>query len=310
MFVHSASDTLAFGAAASTRYNAPETDKVSINPESLVKLFRTFAMLTGALGAAGWVGLQIKPQPFVPYDTGAADLPMVPLTAGLPAPVERFYRTVYGERVPQIHSVVVTGRATIRPVANIPLPARFVFIHRAGYDYRHYFEATFFGKPFLKVNEGYVDGVSFFESPMGSYTNDLNTNQGANLALWAEAAWFPAILLTDLRVRWQAVDDRSALLYVPFEDKQEHFLVRFNPATGLIDLMEAMRYRDPGEGREKILWITRSEPGPTLPGSVLPAAGSATWLDQGRPWAVMTLEAIAYNVDVSALLQARGPVDS
>ena len=69
----------------------------------------------------------------------------VPLPAGLPAPVERFYRTVYGEDVPVIETVVITGRATMRPMFNIPLPARFVFIHNTGRDYRHYFEATFFG---------------------------------------------------------------------------------------------------------------------------------------------------------------------
>ena len=59
--------------------------------------------------------------------------------------------------------------------------------------------------------------------------------------------------------------DLTALLYVPYEAGEENFVVRFNPQTNLIDLMEAMRYRDVGEGKPKILWITRNEPGPTLP---------------------------------------------
>lgn len=82
------------------------------------------------------------------------------------------------------------------------LPARFVFVHQAGENYRHYIEATFFGLPFLEVNEGYLDGESFFESPMGGTSyDDANTNQGANLALWAEAGWFPSVWLTDSRVK-------------------------------------------------------------------------------------------------------------
>ena len=96
------------------------------------------------------------------------------------------------------------------------------------------------------------------------------------------------------------------MLFVPFEDQVENFVVRFNPQTGLIDTMEAMRYRDAGEGKSKILWITRNEPGNTLPGMKISAVGSATWLDQGSPWAFFTLEETAYNLDVSEYIRARG----
>jgi hypothetical protein len=268
-----------------------------------------FLALAGVLFAVlllGWLGLQIKPQPFPPYPKKTPELKTVPLPAGLPKPVERFYLTVYGDEIPVIETAVIQGRAVIRPFLNIPVPARFVFVHNAGKDYRHYIEATFFGLPLLKVNEGYVDGESFFESPMGTYTNDANTNQGANLALWAEAGWFPSIWVTDPRTRWESVDDNTALLYVPFEQGEENFVVRFNPKTGLIDTMEAMRYRDPGEGKPKILWITRNEAGKSIPGTNINAVGSATWLDQGRPWAVFTLEELAYNVDVSEYIRQRG----
>ena len=41
-------------------------------------------------------------------------------------------------------------------------------------------------------------------------------------------------------------------------------------------------------------------------GTQLSAVGSATWLDQGKPWAVFTPEAVKYNVDVSQYILARG----
>jgi hypothetical protein len=254
----------------------------------------------------GWLGLQIKPKSFAPHPEKTPKLQTIPLPAGLPAPVERFYRTIYGDEIPVIETGVMKGRAAISPFG-VKLPARFVFVHNAGRDYRHYFEATWFGIPLLKVNEGYLDGESFFESPMGAYYDDPNTNQGANLAVWAEAGWFPSIWLTDERVRWEPVDDHTALLYVPFEDQDENFVVRFNPETGLIDTMEAMRFREAGEGSNKILWITKNEPGPTIAGTKLGAAGSATWLDQGKPWAVFTLDELNYNVDVSQYIRQRGP---
>jgi len=252
-----------------------------------------------------WLGLRVKAKPFSMPVLDNLDNKFVPFPGNLPEPVNRFFRTVYGDQIPVIETAVLNGRGKIRPFG-IWLPARFVFVHNVGKDYRHYIEATFFGLPFLKVNEGYLDGESFFESPMGSYYNDANTNQGANLAVWAEAGWFPSIWAIDPRVQWTAVDDKTALLYVPFEDSIENFVVRFNPQTGLIDTMEAMRYREPGEGKSKILWITRNEPGDTISGMVLSATGSAIWLDQGKPWAFFTLEDLGFNLDVSKYIRMRG----
>lgn len=156
------------------------------------------ALVAAALLFVLWLGLRVQPRPFGLPALQQRETRTVPLPAGLLAPVERFYRTVYGEQVPVIETVALAGRGHMRPFG-IWLPARFVMVHNAGRDYRHYFEATFFGLPFLRVNEGYLDGKSFFESPMGSYHDDPNTNQGANLALWAEGAWFPALWITDPR---------------------------------------------------------------------------------------------------------------
>lgn len=253
----------------------------------------------------GWLGFQIKPKPFSSYPQAAPQLKTLPIPADLPAPVERFYKTAYGDAIPVIETAVFKGRGTMAPFG-VKMPARFLFVHEAGKNYRHYFEATFFNIPIMKVNENYLDGKSYFQLPVATYENDASTNQGANLALWAEAAWFPSIWLTDSRVRWEPLDDHAALLFVPFEGKEENFVVRFNPETGLLDSMEAMRYRDAGPQAKKILWITRSVEGTPIPGTPISAVGSATWLDQGKPWATFTLEEVKYNVDVSQYIRQRG----
>jgi hypothetical protein len=271
-----------------------------------MKIIIIAACILAALTLIAWLGLQIKPRPFAAYPEQTGEIRTMPLPDGLPAPVERFYKAVYGEQIPVIETAVLKGRASIAPFG-VRLPARFVFVHQVGRDYRHYFEATWFGIPLLKVDEGYVDGESFFESPMGTYYDDPNTNQGANLALWAEAGLFPSVWLTDERVRWEAVDDHTALLYVPFEEKEEDFVVRFDPESGLITTMEVMRFREPGEGPPKILWITRNEPGGYIEGTKLSKSGSATWLDQGKPWAIFTTDEVDYNVDVSRYIRQKGP---
>jgi hypothetical protein len=107
-------------------------------------------------------------------------------------------------------------------------------------------------------------------------------------------------------VHWEPIDDNSALLFVPFEDQQENFVMRFNLETGLLDSMEAMRFRDSGDQAKKILWITQSLEGKTIEGTKFSAIGSATWLDQGKPWAVFTLEEVKYNVDVREYIRQKG----
>lgn len=275
-----------------------------------MKIIRNiFLIIVGILLAGillGWVGLQIQPRPFPAYPDKTPQLKTVPLPAGLPKPVDRFYRTVYGEEIPVIKTVVIQGRGIMKPFMNIPVPARFIFVHDAGKDYRHYFEATLYGIPLMKVDEGYIDGASFFEGPLGTYYDEVNANQGANLALWAEAVWFPALWVTDPRASWEPVDEHSALLYIPYEKTEESFLVRFNPQTGLIDMMEAMRYRELGQGQPKILWIASTEEGQPMAGTRISSTGSVMWLDQGKPWAYFNLEELIYNVDVSMYIRQKG----
>jgi uncharacterized protein DUF6544 len=261
-----------------------------------MKVISIIAVAVLAILFIGWLGLQVKPRPFSMPRLPQSPTKTVPIPSGLPAPVERFYRAMYGDQVPVVDTVVITGRGRMRPFG-IWLPARFVITHNAGRDYRHYFEATFFGIPFLKVNEGYVDGKSFFESPMGNAYDDPNTNQGANLALWAEGAWFPSLWVTDSRARWEAVDDNTALLRVPFEDQTETFIVRFNPRTAMVDNMEAMRFRAAND-TAKILWITSSSPDG--------AVGYATWFDNGKPWLGLSVEELVQNMDVRDYIRARG----
>ena len=272
-----------------------------------MKIILTSISILAGLLVLIWLGLQIKPQPFSPYPERTPQLKTISLPSGLPAPVVRYYKLVYGDKVPVIDTVVIKGRAEISPFG-APIPARFIFVHNAGKDYRHYIEATWFGIPIMKVNESYVDGNSHFEIPIiGTFDNDPSISQGANLAVWAEASWFPALWVTDPRVHWAAVDDKTALLYVPFGDKEENFVVRFHPDTGLINTMEAMRFRDAGVQAKKILWITQNVGEKKIAGTQINAVGSATWLDQGKPWAVFTMEDVVYNVDVSQYIRQKGP---
>ncbi len=250
-----------------------------------------------------WLGLMVKPAPFASYPEAKTEIKTIPIPSGLPAPVERFYRQVYGQEIPVFDSAILSGRATMK-LFNINFPARFRFVHDTGNAYRHYFEVTWFGMAIFKVNEHYVDGQAKLELPMG-VEQGKNIDQAANLALWAEASSFPALFLTDPRVRWQAVDSETALLVVPFGRQKQTFIVRFDPSTGLLHRLEAMRFVGK-EDQKKSLWIAEGRNWADLNGYKLATTGTATWLEQGQPWATFTTEEIVFNADVSQYIRANG----
>jgi len=169
-----------------------------------------------------FLGLRTPSQPFDPYPETTPELETLPLPDDLPAPVERYYKAIMGEQAPVIDSAVISTRGKLR-VAGITFPTRFRFIHDAGQGYRHYAELTLFGIPVMKINERYLDGRAHMELTMGVIENEPKVDMAANLGLWGESIWLPSVYLSDPRVRWQAIDDTTARLVVPFEEGEDSF---------------------------------------------------------------------------------------
>ncbi len=248
-----------------------------------------------------WLGLQIKPKPFEVYGVKTEINDKTDLPDSLPKPVKQFYQKIYGSDYPVIKTAVVSGRQKMR-IGGITFPGRFRFIYEAGHSYRHYIQLTFFGVPIMTVNEYFINGKSRLELPFG-VEEGPKIDQGANLGLWAESVWLPAVLISDVRVHWKAINSETALLYVPFGERRQHFIVRFDPQNRRLQMLESMRFKG-NQSKEKILWLNEVKQWGEIDGYMLPRVAALTWFDEGRPWAVFTVEEIVYNADVSDDLRA------
>ena len=271
---------------------------------------RAVAWLVGAsclAGSALWLGLRVQPAPLPTPSFSGAPTPVVALPQDLPPPVERFYRALYGDEVPVVDTLVVSGRGTMR-VAGITFPCRYRFSHLTGRAYRHDIETTLFGAPVLSVDERYVEGAARLELPFG-VSEGPQVDQGANLALWAELIWAPSVWATSPAIRWEPVDATTARLVVPFGEASESFTVSFDPTTGLLRRLESLRYKGE-QAATKTLWINEVREWGQLDGQPVPVSTAVRWGDERSAWAVLRTEQVLHDADLSAYVRADGPAGS
>ena len=251
----------------------------------------------------GWLGTRVNLRSFAVPPLESRNLGTIPLPTDLPAPVARYAAAVFGEAIPIVESSLVIGTAQAT-FNGITLPARFKFYHESGRNYYHYIQAGWFGLPLATVNERYLDGIGILDIPGQYVENNAEVNAAANQGLWSEHIWSPSVWFTDPRIRWEAVDDNTARLIIPNAADEEVFTVRFDPDTHLITEMSTLRYRNPGD-TARTPWTPRIHEWQAFNGVMVPSVSSLQW-GNDAPWVTWRVEAVLYNVDVSARLAQFG----
>ncbi|MDX2141186.1 MAG: DUF6544 family protein [Chloroflexota bacterium] len=265
----------------------------------LIAIVGTVAALFGVC----WLGLRV-PAPAFPSDESAGTATTnIPIPTGLPAPVERFARVVYGDMLPQAQMARVSGHATVT-MNGITMPARFRFSYDMARGHYHEIQVTWFALPVMSIHERYLDGHAILDIPIiGRVENDPNTDAASRQGFWAELlAWVPALAIGDPRVRWQAIDDTSARMYVPGADDADAFTLHFDPATGYMTELRAMRYSDSEQRRR---WQPSALKWDDLHGTPTMVRSSIHW-DDDAPWVMWDVEDVVLGANVSARLERFG----
>ena len=166
---------------------------------------------------------------------------------GLPAPVQRYFRLALKEGQPIVTAASVTHTGSMNMSATAEQWKPFtstqrVITQRPGFDW----DARIMMLPFVPAHvhdayvagEGLLRGALFGLVPVVNMAGTPEIARGELLRFFAEMAWYPTALLPSQGVRWEAVDDNSALATLTDGALVVTLLFRFN-ADGLIDTARA-----------------------------------------------------------------------
>ncbi|MGQ9853194.1 MAG: DUF6920 family protein [Candidatus Oleimicrobiaceae bacterium] len=242
----------------------------------------------------------------------AARVPITPKSyaadelAGLPAPVQRYFRAAIKEGQPLIAAVRVhqTGSFNISEAAEQWKPfssTQRVVTQRPGFLW----DARIRMAPAMtiRVRDAYVAGEGVLTArvwglvPVMQQPSTPELAQGELLRFLAEGAWYPPALLPSQGVVWEAIDDTQARATLSDGTTRATLVFQFD-AQGLINSVFAEgRYRQVRGVPAATPWRGRFWDYAPRHGMLVPSEGEVAWLlaDGWKPYWRGRIEHIEYE---------------
>ena len=226
---------------------------------------------------------------------------------GLPAPVQRYFRTVLRDGQPVVAGAVIELAGTFNMSAGGEQWKRFtsrqrVVTRRPGFLWDA--QIALFPGVKVRVIDSYIAGQGLLHAAIQGLFTMADTGGGGEIARGelmryiAEAPWYPTALLPSQGVRWEAQDDRAANATIVDGPFTLTLLFRFNDA-GLIDSFRAESRGGAVAGKDMVMlpWEGRFSNYQQRDGMMVPCAGEVAWMrPEGRkPYFAATVTALAYQ---------------
>jgi len=225
---------------------------------------------------------------------------------GLPAPVQRYFRTVLTDGQPLITAVTIdmAGTFNMSPTGEQwkPFTSRQrITTRRPGFLW----DATISMLPGVQVRvvDSYIAGQGLLHATvqgllsMAEMRGEGEIARGEFMRWFAEVAWYPTALLPSQGVRWEAVDAQSANATVVDGPLTLTLLFRFNEA-GLIGAFRAeARGGMVGDKMVMAPWEGSWSNYQWRNGVQVPFTGEVAWMrpEGRRPYFVGTVTSLAFE---------------
>ena len=207
---------------------------------------------------------------------------------GLPAPVQKYFRTVLkdGQTIVSSTTLSMSGNINMSTSSEQWKPftsVQHVVTRRPGFIWDARIEM--FPSIEVRVIDSYVTGNGLLHAAVLGLFTVANVSGGGEIAkaefmrYFAEAVWYPTALLPSQGVKWQAVDSTSANATIVDGPLTITLLFRFNE-SGLIDSFRAEARNATGVGDEPISlpWEGRFSNYQDHDGMKIPFAGEVAYI--------------------------------
>jgi hypothetical protein len=224
---------------------------------------------------------------------------------GLPAPGQRYFRTVLTDGQPIVTAATVEHRGTFNLGESTDQWKPFtsqqrVVMRRPGFVWDG--KVAILPGLNVLVHDAYVAGEGILQPAiLGLFTlidlrGTAEVAQGELMRFFAEAAWYPTALLPSQGVRWEPVDDRSARAILVDGSLSLTMTFSFGPDGTIRSARAEARGRTVAGKVVMTPWEGRWSNVETHDGMRVPMTGEVAWLTpQGRkPYWRGTITSLSY----------------
>jgi len=251
------------------------------------------------------VGFFFKPAEHKPELEPIEPTEMIPLPEGLPFPVRRYLQMCFGDQVPLPATAVAWGLGkrigrNFGRLGPLWMPSHWTLYLVPGKEFVYRLTVTWYGRKMLQGGDELRQGYGRFIMNKDQLEN-TNINKSEWIMMWLYTIMAaPSAILADPANTWEAIDDQTARLSVPYKDGSRWtFTLLFDSESGQLTGVETLRVtsRDGKETPYQIRMGNHDKLGPgTLPGFM-----KAAW--ENDFYIMNDLSGVRYNVNISEAME-------
>jgi hypothetical protein len=230
---------------------------------------------------------------------------MIPLPASLPYPVRHYLQMNFGDLIPVPTTAVAWGLGkrigrSFGKLGPLWMPSHWALYLVPGKEFVYRLTVTWYGRKMLQGGDELRQGYGRFIMNKDRLEN-ININKSEWIMMWLYTIMAaPTAIVADPANTWEAIDDQSARLSVPYTDGSRwQFTLLFDSQTGQLTGVDTLRVtsRDGKETPYQIRMDGHEKLGP----GVLPSFMKAAW--ENEFYIMNDLSGVRYNINIAEVME-------
>jgi len=251
------------------------------------------------------IGFFFKPAEHKPELEPIDPPEMIPLPDNLPYPMRHYLQMNFGDEVPLPTTAVAWGLGkrigrSFGRLGPLWMPSYWAVYLVPGKEFVYRLTVTWFGRRMLQGGDELRQGYGRFIMNKDRLEN-TNINKSEWIMLWLYTIMAaPSAILADPANTWEAVDDQSAKLSVPYKDGSRwEFTLLFDSHSGQLTGVDTLRVTS-RDGKE-IPYQIRMDDHKKLGPGVLPGYMKAAW--ENEFYIMNNLSGVRYNINIAEVME-------